>query len=785
MFKNYVKIALRSLLKHKTFSLINILGLAFGLSCALLISLWVIDEYSINKYHSNGDRIYQVITEFNLTDGSQFWRSSPGPLAGMLIDEISGVEEAVRMTGPRQQLFKLEDQKLKEWGVSADTSMLRVFDIPLVEGDSSTALDDPYGVIISEKLAEKLFPGEKALNKTVEIDDLGTPASFTVTGVMKDFSKQSTFDFDFIIPYQTYLKSRPWNMSWGNFNDATMVLSKPGTSAEQIEADLAMAINKLDGGDEIDFHLYPFEDIYLQADFSKGLEADGRIVYVRIFIIIAIIIVLIACINFMNLSTARAGNRAKEVGVRKATGADRNSLVRQFLGESIFIAFLSGVLAFTFSDLLISSFNYLTEKELSIPYGDIVFIGASLVLVVLVGVMAGTYPALYLSNFNPSVVLKNAVNSGKSLTGFRRALVVTQFALSIIFVITTTIVYDQLQYIMTKDLGLNRENIIHHDLNGIMSKQEAYRNEVLKVPGVQIMSSSNFSPLEIHNSTSNVSWPSKEDEEEDIFFHVVQTDPYFVETFGLTLLDGRNFNSKFDTTSLEVMVNEEAVKTMWLEDPIGQQIDVWNMKVTIVGVVKDFHHQNLDKGIEPVVIFHRSRQASQTFLSINGDTEQILSDVEEVYNRFETNYPFNYGFVDDDYEKIYSSINIMGKLSAIFAFAAIVVSCLGLFGLASYMIEQRRKETGIRKVMGASVFELVMLFSRKFLGLVIVSSAVSIPVAWYLASEWLRDFAFRIEIGLMPFVIGTLSAILLALATVSYHTIKAAVANPVDSLKYE
>lgn len=783
MIKNLFKIAFRNLLTNKTFSLINILGLAFGLCCTLLISLWVIDEYSIDNYHSKKDRIYWAISELKSSEGSQFRKNSPAPLAEKIIEEVAGIEQAVRFSPRWQQLFKQEHQKLEEIGISADPEMLTVFDLPLIHGDVQSALDEPYSVVISKELAHKLFPNGDALNKTVTIDDWGHENSYKITGVMDDIPSQSTFQFDFIVPFDTYKKAPYRSFEWSNYNVHTILLLGKNVDNKKIAEQVAHIIPKNPEDAHTETHLYPFKDIYLHADFSNGLEAEGRIQYVRIFSIIAIMILLIACINFMNLSTARAGKRAKEVGVRKTIGASRNALVIQFLGESVLLALISGAIAVTMADLLMPFFNSLTGKSMSLPYSTPSFFFAMLLLCVLTGLLAGIYPAIYLSKFNPSRVLKSDAGSGKSLSGFRRVLVVLQFSLSITFVVTTIIVYSQLQYILNKDVGLKKENILRHDLNGITGNSEAFRNEIAQIPGVQAMSITNSSPFNIRRATNLISWKGK-NENDEVYVRVIQTDQYFVETFGVTLLDGRNFSDTYDSTSIEVLINEEAAEMMSLENVVGSKIDLYGEEVEVVGLLKSFNHQSLAKKIEPVIV-QFSTQAWLNYIVINGDIRQTKEKIEEVYSKFETNYPFNYGFVEEDFEQTYSHVSIMGQLSNVFALVTIFVSCLGLFGLASYMTEQRKKETGIRKVMGASVFGLVIMFTKNFLGLVLVSLLISVPVAWYLSSQWLNDFAFKIDLGVQPFLIGGLSAMIIAIATVSYHTIRVAIANPVDSLKYD
>jgi len=788
MLNNLIKIAVRNLLKSKTFSLINILGLAFGLCCAMLISLWVVDEYKFDNYHAKKDRIYSVISELKSSAGSQYWTNSPGPLAEVLKKDISGIEEAVRYSRNRLLLFKREEGNLEESGINADPGIFNVFDFPLIEGNPETALDDPYNLVISKALANKLFPNANALNKMVTIGDWGSEIQYKITGILEDLPLQSTMQFEYIRSFEAYLKKWPSNMEWDNYNDRTVILIENDAEIDQVTKRISKIIQQNDESSTAELHTYPYKNLYLRADLASGIDAEGRIVYVRVFIIIALIIVLIACINFTNLSTARAGKRAKEVGIRKANGAYRSSLIKQFLGESVLIALISGALAITMADLLMPFFNELTDKSIYIPYGNLAFVATIVIVCVLTGVLAGIYPAIYLSKFNPSEVLKNAINSGKSLSSFRQILVIIQFSLSIVFVVATIIVYNQLEFIMSKDIGLNKDNILHHDLNGITKNREAYRTELMKISGVKEVTSANFSPHSIYNSTGSVNWKGKQEEDDDIFFHVIQTDQYFLEGFGAKLLAGEGFSDRYDTAAIEVVVNEEALKTMWIEmeDAIGSQINVWGFaNARIVGVVKDFNHQDLSQKIEPVVILFRPRGAWRSFIAIDGSTAQIIRDIESVYSRFEKNYPFDYGFVEQEYAEKYANISIIGKLTTVFAIAAIIVSCLGLFGLTSYMIEQRKKETGIRKVMGASISGLVIMFSKKFLKLIVIAAIISIPIVWYLAAEWLKDFAFKVEIGVGPFLVGGLSAVFVAIATVSYHTIKAALSNPIDSLNYE
>lgn len=784
MLRNYIIIAFRNLVKNRSFSIINIFGLALGLCCTLLIALWVNDEYSIDKFHTNKDRIYSVITELKLGTGNQFSIKSSHRLSQILIEEVAGIEKVARYTFSMTSLVQYEDKNLLERGIFADPGLFEIFDFPLIHGDRQSALDDPYNIVLSKKLADKLFPDTDPINKFVTIGDSGKYQPHKVTGVLAKIPDQSTLQFDYIIPFVTYLNNRYWIKGWDFYGEKTALLLNKNTDVDEIIDQVANIITKHDEQSITKTHLYPFKDIYLKTNFSKGLNAEGHIIYVRVFSLIAIIIVLIACINFMNLSTARAGKRAKEVGVRKVNGASRNSLIAQFLGESMLISLVSGFLAITLADLMLTPFNLLTGKSIIIPYSNPGFILIMLGLCVLTGFLAGIYPALYLSKFNPSKVLKSAVSSGKSLSGFRRILVITQFSISIIFVIATIIVYSQLQFILNKNVGVKKENIVYHELYSLEGNSEVYRNEILQIEGVSGMTTANFSPINIYNATTSVGWKGKSDDHQ-VMFHVIQTDQHFVKAFGLNLIDGIDFINKYDSAGLKVIINEEAANTMLSEDVVGSYIEVFGDEAEIVGVVKNFNHQSLEKKIEPVIILLRPTSAMISFISVSGNIQQTVSKIEQTYLKFEKNHPFDYNFVDQDYERNYSQILIMKRLSTVFAVVAILVSCLGLLGLASYMTEQRRKETSIRKVLGATVLELVTMFSSKFLGLVLIALAISTPIVWYLSSQWLDGFAFRIKMGLTPFIIGGVSAILVAILTVSYHTVKAALANPVDSLKYE
>ncbi len=784
MLSNYIKVALRNLLKHQVFSIINIFGLAFGLCCALLIALWVHDEYSFDKFHTRKERIFLIVAEIPSNMGSNFWNNTPGPLADVLKKDFAGIERTVRVTHASTNLFKYGDERIEERGIYADPEILEVFDFPLVQGSREKALNDPHSLLLTEEFAHRIFGETEPLGQVVTVGDMEYFTEYTVTGVLKDIPAQSRLQFDYIMPYEIHLKHRPWNNEWINYNETTYVLLREGSSRGAVSKKIENLLSKhADNSNKL--HLYPMKDLYLVSNFSEGLEAEGRIKYVRLFSTIGVIILLIACINFMNLATARAGQRAKEVGIRKATGAYRTSLIGQFLGESVLIAVISGILAVTMGDLLLNAFNTLTEKSIVMPYADPYFTGGMFLVCVITGVIAGIYPAFYLSAFEPGKVLKGAQHSGRSLSGLRKGLVIVQFTLSIIFVITTLFVHDQMLHMLNKDLGLDKENIVYHNLHSVIDNREAYRHDILSLPGVREVSLSNSNPLWIGNTTYSVKWKGKP-EGDQTFFHAINTGHGFVNTFRIRLLDGRHFPETYDSTKVMFMVNEQAALAMGLTDPVGEVIELWGDEGEIIGLMKDFHHQSMFQKIEPVIIYYRPENTWRSYIALDGHSvEESIAGIKSVYLKYEENYPFEYDFVDVNNEKRYGSVAKVGTLSGIFAMVAIFVSCLGLFGLSSYMTERRRKEAGIRKVFGASVAQLAGMFSGQFLRLIIISFVAGVPVAWYLADQWLSQFEYRTSMDLVPFVLGGASALLVSVVTVSYHIIRTALGNPADILRYE
>ena len=785
MIKNYLKIAFRNLVNKKVFSVINILGLSFGLACAILIGLWISDEISIDQFHTK--EVYHLIVNIKTDEDPSIWTNTPALVTSVLNEKIAGVEHAIKVTHKENAIFHFEDKKYTEVGIFADSAFFEVFDYPLILGDRKTALYGMNVVAISDKLANRIFGTTDVIGKSVDILDQKREG-YEITAVY-EIPAASSNKFDFVIPYHKYRIGREYLSNPGNFNDVTYVTLLPGVDKKQVEISFSDAIYT-QFKDQRDvrnsFYLYPYKDLYLKSDFAKWPVVSGRVEYVKLFTIIGLVILVIACINFMNLSTAQASKRAKEVGVRKTVGARKNALVFQFLGESLLITFIALVLALTIADLLMPVFNNLVGKEMSIPFADPQFLLAIICILIFTGLVSGSYPAIYLSSFQAASVLKGAVTKGKSMGGIRKFLVIFQFTLSIGLIICTIIIYSQINYIRTKDIGVDREQIMTHWMGNIGNQRESYRYELLALPGIESVNMANFNPMMIYNSTNSVDWSGKT-EDHDFYFHVMISDNNFIKTFNSNLIAGANLPdhvAKEDTMSY-FLLNETAVNMMGLNDPVGAQISVWGNPGKVVGVVQDFNHDNLYLPIDPVVIYY-SNSGARCFIKLSeGNTAETIAAIQDIYEKYEDDFAFSYGFLDDEFNATYKHVSTVGLLATIFAGIAIFVSCLGLFGLAGYMAEQRRKETGIRKVMGASIFSLTALFSKDFIKLVAISFIIASPIAYYIMDGWLKEFHFHITPSWWIFLIAGGLALFIALLTVSFHTIKTSIANPVTSLRYE
>lgn len=785
MFRNYLKIALRNIKRHKGYSFINIVGLAIGMACCILILLWVQDELSYDRFHENADDIYRVIQDINFTDHSTTWSITQGPLGPSLKEDFPEIINATRITG-RGLRLTYNDKSYDEVVVMADGSLFEMFTFPLVKGDPATALSDPLSIVLSEEMAEKYFAGEDPIGKTIKADNQW---DFQVTGVMKNIPHNSHLQFDFLIPF---IFGRELNYTvdrWGNSQFRTYVQLQKGVAAKEI-------IQKISGylfekptiEKDARLNLQPLTRIHLYSNYEYD-TAHGDIMYVTLFSLIAFFILLIACINFMNLATARSGNRAKEVGMRKVSGAHKTDIIKQFYGESILLAFIALLFAAIFVWLLLPVFNNLAAKELSLDIpGNLSILLGLLCIAVVTGIISGSYPALFLSTFQPVMVLKGARLSNLKGSVFRKILVVFQFSLTILLIICTIGVYNQLDYVRNRKLGYDKEHMIYFGMRGDMrEKFDSVKNELLQNPNILgVTASSNVPTYGYTFSNSLWRWEGQNPDEETLMRAVFIDVDYF-KTFGMEITEGRSFSKEFPTDATEaIMVNEEAVKAMGMEFPIGKRLSIQDENFRIIGIVKNYHFRSLRQEIDPLILIHSPENSRALFARLKSDDiPQTIGYMEKIWERFAPGYPFNYRFLDEALDRLYRSEQRIGALFRYFSILAILISCLGLLGLASFMAEQRTKEIGIRKVLGATTPNIVALLSKEFTKWVLVANIAAWPIAYFALSKWLQSYAYSANIALWSFILSGMLALVIALITVSYQSIKAALANPVDSLRYE
>ncbi|WP_161889104.1 ABC transporter permease [Pontibacter russatus] len=787
MLKNNLKMAWRNLMRHKLFSLINISGLALGLTCSILIMLWVRDELSFDRFHAKGDQLYRVMEVQHYPGADDLMiDATPGPLAEALEQEIPEVIHAVRSTTWEwKQLFAHNDKVLKVNGRYTDPEFFEVFSFPLLYGDSTQVLQQPHSVVISETVARQFFDSpEEAMGKMFKVDN---SKSYKVTGVMQDVPKNSSMQFDYVMPVDDWINSpgNDWLKEWGSNALRTFLLLQPGTDIAALNEKVKPIIMNHSKDSETEVFVQAVSDMYLHGDFRNGKVGGGRIENVRLFSVVAVFILVIACINFMNLATARSAKRAKEVGVRKAIGASKPALVRQFLVESMLVSFLALFLSLNLAGMLLPQFNDLTGKFIKLDLMNPELMLLLLGVAVLTGLFSGSYPAFFLSSFKPAVVLKGTVRLGNRVAVFRKGLVVFQFILSALLIISTLVVYLQLHYIRTKNIGMDRENLVYMPLEGeLRSRYEIVKRELEDVPGIMAVSSANQNPLMVGNSTGGINWKGK-DPAADILFSVMTVDYDFLETMGIEIKEGRDFSREYGTDTAAFLVNEEAARLMQLEEPVGEWLE-WGNRGHIIGVMKDFHTRSMHSTMQPLILRLLPEDQNLVFARVApGKTTEALAAIEQILKRHNPAYPFEYHFLDDDFEMMYRSEAIISKLTNYFAGIAIFISCLGLFGLALFTAEQRTKEIGVRKVLGASVSGIVFMLSKDFLKLVLIANLIALPLGWYLMGGWLNDFADRTELSWWIFAVAFVSTVIIATLTLSFHAIRTAVANPVTSLRTE
>ena len=786
MLKNYLKVAFRNLLRNKGFSIINISGFAIGMASAILILLWIQDEFSYDRFHKNPDRLFQVWSNDSLDGGIRSLVFTPQMLAPALKHDYPEVEDAARIGWSFPSLFSYRDKKLKITGTWADPSFLTMFNFPLLKGDAKTALNDPYSVVLTQSMAKKLFGDDDPIGKIVKIDNTD---NFTVTALLKDPPENTQFEIGYLNS-SAYLQAKGYfDTDWTDISIRTFALLKADANLTSVNKKIKDIQVRYSGNRaKTNSFLYPVRDLRLYSDFKNGQAVGGRIETVRTFGLTAVFILLIACINFMNLSTARSEKRAKEVGIRKVSGAMKKSLVGQFLGESILMAFIAGVFAMIIVQVSLPSFNQLTQKSLSIDFKNIWFWVSAVGFIVFTGLLAGSYPAFYLSSFKPVSVLKGSFKKINALVTPRKVLVVLQFSFAIILIISAIIVKQQIQYAQHRKTGYDKNNLIYLFLEGDISKHyDLIKNDLIN-SGTAISMTRTFSPMTlVFSSGFSLTWPGKGPNTK-IDFNRSSTDGNLIKTAGLKLVQGRDIDiQNYPTDSTACLVSESAAKAMGFKNAIGETITDYPTTWHIVGVFKDFILESPYQPIKPM-IFKGPKDAFNVMnIKLNNErsTEQNLAKAAQIFKTYNPEYPFEYFFVDDEYAKKFNDERLTSTLAGLFAGLTIFISCLGLFGLATFMAENRVKEIGVRKVLGASITNIALLLSKDFVKLVLTAVAIAAPVAWWLGKQWLTKFDYRITISAWIFIIAGLLAVVIALLTVSYQSIKAARANPVKNLRTE
>ena len=790
MFRHNLIIIFRNFKRNKTSFFINLIGLSTGLACALMIYLWVKDELHIDKFNQKDNQLYQVMRNSQGPDGKIItFEWTPGPLAKSLADEMPDVEYAVTVQEKQSNRGTLsyDDKyfKAKELYVSKD--FFNVFSYHLIQGGRNKVLIDKYSVVISEELASKIFhTTENIIGKTIEWNQKEISGKFVITGIFTPPPSNSTVKFDLVFTFDLYRAKNPNLDKWTYNEPSTYLLLKRSVDIDLFNRKIVNFLQTKSNEDSHSLFLRRYSDKYLYGKYDNGIQSGGRIEYVRLFSIIALFILVIACINFMNLSTAQASKRIKEIGVKKAMGASRKWLIVQHLGESLLIAYLSLIVAVVLIVILLPQFNAITGKHLNFNYDTKVtlfYLGVTF----FTGLMAGIYPALFLSHFNPAIVLKGKFNRSIGELWARKGLVIFQFTISIILIVLVFVVYKQTAYIQSKNLGFDRNNIICFKKEGKLEEGiKPFLSELEKIPGIVNASIYHGDLIVNPTGTDGVNWEGKSPNDK-INFKYLWVGDNFIETIGIEVEEGQSFSEEYSTNDTKIIFNETAIKSMGLKDPIGKTITLWGESKQIVGVVKDFNFESLYENLKPCfLLFSSTEDLDNIILKIKTGTErETIERLRKSYQKFNMGLPFDFKFMDDDYQILYESENRVAILSRYFAGIAIIISCLGLFGLTAFTAERRRKEIGIRKVFGSNELDIISLLSIEFSKQLLVSIAIALPISYLISMHWLDSFAYRIKLEWWFFVGAGLIALFIAWTTMGTQAIKAANTNPAQCLKDE
>ena len=795
MIKLFFKTTWRNLWRDKAHSFLNIAGLAIGIACAALIFLWVENEVNWDQFNVNKDRLYLVKENQKYADYTATYSSTPGLLGPAMQAEIPGIANTCRTSeNQTSRLFSIGDKNVYASGKYAESSLFRMFTLPFVQGNAKTAFSQLYSIVITEKTAHKFFGNEKnIIGKTVRVDH---KQDYVVTGVLKDMPENSSLQFGWLMPFKIYFQQSPWLHKWANSSLNTYVELKPGVDPATVNKKIYNFIQKRAPESIARPFLYNMNKWHLYNQFENGKPTGGgRITYVRLFSIIAWIILFIACVNFMNLATARSEKRAKEVGVRKVLGAGKHKLIFQFMGEAFLMAILAAIAAVVIIALVLPAFRAIVGENLSLGLNNPYHLLALLTITLICGLVAGSYPSLYLSSFSPVSVLKGVKLKNSNAAFIRKGLVVLQFAVSIILIISTIIIYLQIQHVKNRNLGFNKNSLLRINIVGNIPKNYSYiKQDLLNTGVVENVALSNHSILQGGNNTSGLTWDGKSSNKK-ILVSIRSVTPDFFKTAGMKIREGRDFepSDSLTTKTHKVIITSSFAKLIGMDSPIEKKIRFVGdtrsgITFTVVGVVDNYVYGNMSGKPDPTLFWCSSPSHMTEMYVRMKPTDNVavaLTQIQGVMKKDNPAYPFEYTFVDEQFNQMFTSEMLIGKLSRLFAILAIIISCLGLFGLSAYMAERRTKEVGIRKTLGASVTGIVGLLSKDFLKLVGIGFLIAVPVAWYAMSQWLENFTYRINVGPGIFLFAGVIAIFIALVTVSWQSIRAAIANPVKSLRNE
>jgi putative ABC transport system permease protein len=782
MIYHYLLLIYRNFLRAKSYFLINLIGLSTGLACTLLIYLWVTDELTMDKFHENDNRLYQVMEHQQYATNIMTTSSTPGVLADALKEEVPEIEYAATTSWINPFTLSVGDHNVKGKGYFVGKDFFHIFSFSLTEGNVDQVLADKYSIVLSRPLAIKLFgTDENIIGKQLELQH---DKSLRVSGIFEQLPEASSVKFEFVMSFELFVDDNGWLKEWGNNGPPTYVTLIPGSDATAVSEKIKDFVKKKNDESNVSLFLAPYSSRYLYGRYDNGKLSGGRIEYVRLFSIIAVFILLIACINFMNLSTARASRKAKEVGIKKSIGAQRHSLVTQFITESMLTTLVSLVIAVTLVWVSLPTFNVITDKHIVLRLTDpqlLAWLGG---ITIVTGLLAGSYPALYLSGFKPVAVLKGEIRGSWGEVWARKGLVVFQFFLSVILIVSVLVIYKQVDYVQTENLGYKKDNLVRFPIEGrVDSTKDTFIEELRRIPGVINASSLGHSMLGRNNNTSGLEWEGKNPDDK-ILFENVRVNYEMIETLGVEFSEGRSFLREHSTDTSGIIFNEAAIRVMGMSNPIGKHIKLWETHdMEIIGVVKDFHFQSLHDVVNPLFFVLDGKNTWNIMVRIEGGKEkQILDALNTFYVGYNPGFTFDYEFQDVEYAKQYAAEQRVAALSGYFAGFAIIISCLGLFGLATFTAERRLKEIGIRKALGSSSSNIVILLSGDFTRMVVISIVLGLPVSYWLLSQWLTRFAFHIELELWYFAVAGLVALFIAWITVASQAIRAANVNPVDCL---